>query len=68
MNLISKQVKPAKQRVYGGRQCMVPENFAHDIDKYIKLLEETRRIEPNFLKDATIDGRMRGIFTFGWFW
>lgn len=44
---------------------MVPENFAHDIDKYIKLLEETRRIEPNFLKDATIDGRMRGIFTFG---
>lgn len=50
-----------KRKAYGGRQCMVSEQMAESIDSYLKAVEKDRQIERDFLKNAKIDGRMRGI-------
>jgi len=50
-----------ERKVYGGRQCMINEQLAVDIDKYLSLIEKKRQLDSNFLKEAKIDGRMRGI-------
>jgi hypothetical protein len=39
----------------------MPEDLTHDIDNYLRFVEKSRQIEPDFLKSAKIDGRMRGI-------
>lgn len=40
---------------------MVSVEFADDIDKYLRHLEKTRNIQPDFLRGKKVDGRMRQI-------
>lgn len=56
-----KLVTNIKRKAYGGRQCMVSESMAEQIDQYLKDVEKMRQLDSDFLKDEKIDGRMRGI-------
>ena len=46
---------------FGGGNTLVPVQFAEDIDKYLRYLEEVYLLTPNFLDGNKIEGRMRQI-------